>query len=97
MANVTAAAYKQRRQNYRCSQRCWSFLVLGHQKMPACRPFRDGDGLYRQPSIQGTAPQALASLQGFQEYPEKVWQWYRERREEIASCEPHPGQRAGIT
>lgn len=36
----------------------------------------------------------LASLAGFERDPELVWDWYRLRREQIASAEPHPGQRA---
>lgn len=36
----------------------------------------------------------LASADGFARDPETVWDWYRERRLHIASCEPHAGQRA---
>ena len=36
----------------------------------------------------------LASPEGFARDPELVWDWYRERRLHIASCEPHAGQRA---
>ena len=36
----------------------------------------------------------LASPEGFANDPELVWDWYRERRLHIASCQPHAGQRA---
>lgn len=36
----------------------------------------------------------LASPDGFRRDPELVWDWYRERRLQIAECEPHAGQRA---
>jgi len=36
----------------------------------------------------------LASDVGFARDPETVWDWYRERRLHIASCQPHAGQRA---
>ncbi|TVR47029.1 MAG: NAD-dependent deacylase [Planctomycetota bacterium] len=39
-------------------------------------------------------PEIYASLDGFLAEPDKVWEWYRQRRFEIASVEPHPGQRS---
>ncbi len=35
----------------------------------------------------------LAHPDGFARDPEMVWDWYRERRLQAASCVPHPGQR----
>ncbi len=39
-------------------------------------------------------PEELASLQGFEKNPDRVWEWYRQRRMEIAMVEPHEGQRS---
>ena len=50
--------------------------------------FRDSDGLWRN-----YRPEDLASRQAFADYPDLVWDWYRQRRLQIAGCEPHAGQR----
>lgn len=51
--------------------------------------FRDCQGRARDPRNQH-----LATREAFQADPEAVWEWYRQRREQIAGCQPHAGQRA---
>lgn len=51
--------------------------------------FRGEGGLWRDHRAED-----LATPEGFASAPELVWDWYRERRLHIASCEPHAGQRA---
>lgn len=51
--------------------------------------FRGTDGLWQQ-----VRPEDLASAEGFRRDPQGVWAWYRQRRWEIAQCQPHAGQRA---
>lgn len=50
--------------------------------------FRGDGGLWRDERIR-----RLATRDGFEEEPDAVWEWYRVRREQIAGCEPHAGQR----
>ena len=51
--------------------------------------FRGEGGLWRTHDVE-----RLATPGGFAADPEVVWDWYRERRLDVASCSPHPGQRA---
>lgn len=51
--------------------------------------FRDPDGLWAKFS-----PQELASMDGFLANPQRVWEWYRYRREVIDGVEPNAGHRA---
>lgn len=51
--------------------------------------FRDPDGLWARFS-----PQELASMDGFLANPQRVWEWYRHRREVIEGVEPNAGHRA---
>lgn len=51
--------------------------------------FRDPDGLWARFS-----PRELASMDGFLANPERVWEWYRYRREVIDGVEPNAGHRA---
>jgi NAD-dependent deacetylase len=51
--------------------------------------FRDRTGLWARYD-----PQELATPQGFARNPEKVWEWYRLRREVVLGCEPNPGHEA---
>ncbi len=51
--------------------------------------FRDADGLWQRYRVED-----LASRQAFARDPELVWRWYRERREQVAACQPHAGQRS---
>ncbi len=48
--------------------------------------FRGDDGLWEE-----FDPKELASPQGFQKDPERVWRWYDERRQSIADVEPNLG------
>lgn len=64
-------------------------LGAGASRDAGVSTFRDYDGLY-----QTHRPSDLASLAAFQRDPDGVWEWYRQRREQIAACEPHAGQRA---
>ncbi len=71
---------------------CKRLLVLAGAGLSAdagVPTFRGEDGLWRAHSVHD-----LATPEGFRRDPELVWEWYRERRLQIASCEPHPGQRA---
>jgi len=51
--------------------------------------FRDHDGLWREHRWQD-----LATREAFERDPELVWDWYRERRMQVAQSSPHAGQRA---
>jgi NAD-dependent deacetylase len=51
--------------------------------------FRDADGLWNKMN-----PMELASAEGFLANPELVWNWYKQRREIIASKKPNPGHYA---
>lgn len=71
---------------------CKRLLVLAGAGLSAdagVPTFRGEGGLWRTHSVHD-----LATPDGFRRDPELVWEWYRERRLQIASCEPHPGQRA---
>lgn len=48
--------------------------------------FRGKNGLWNNIEVQ-----KLATLKGFLNNPEFVWQWYDERRREIAANKPNPG------
>ncbi len=50
--------------------------------------FRDENGLWSKFDAE-----ELATPQGFARDPDKVWQWYRLRREQLATIEPHAGHR----
>lgn len=50
--------------------------------------FRDKDGHWSKFN-----PAELASPEAFARDPQKVWAWYRERRSQLATVEPHPGHR----
>ena len=50
--------------------------------------FRDEDGLWSKFDAE-----ELATPQGFARDPVKVWQWYRQRRAQLATIEPHVGHR----
>ena len=39
-------------------------------------------------------PQQLATPEGFSRDPKRVWEWYAERRRQIAGVQPNPGHRA---
>ncbi len=39
-------------------------------------------------------PAELASDEGFRAHPQRVWDWYAERREGVRHAEPHAGHRA---
>jgi NAD-dependent deacetylase len=51
--------------------------------------FRGHGGLW-----EGVRPEELASPEGFRTDPERVWRWYRHRRELMNSVEPNAGHRA---
>jgi NAD-dependent deacetylase len=71
--------------------RCNRLLVLAGAGMSAdagVPTFRGDGGLWRTHKIED-----LASPGGFEREPELVWEWYRERRLQVAACDPHPGQR----
>lgn len=51
--------------------------------------FRGHGGLW-----EGVRPEELASPEGFRIDPERVWRWYRWRRELIAGVEPNAGHYA---
>ena len=50
--------------------------------------FRDEDGLWSKFN-----PEELATPEAFERDPVKVWEWYRLRREGLASVAPHIGHR----
>lgn len=71
---------------------CKHLLVLAGAGMSAdagVATFRGHGGLWGNVN-----PEEMASTAGFSANPERVWEWYRQRRLEIASVEPHAGQRA---
>lgn len=70
---------------------CRRLLVLSGAGMSAdagIPTFRCDGGLWRDHRVED-----LAHPDGFARDPELVWDWYRERRLQAASCMPHPGQR----
>jgi NAD-dependent deacetylase len=71
--------------------RCRRLLVLAGAGLSAdagVPTFRGEGGLWRTHKVE-----ELASREGFAQHPEQVWEWYRERRLQVARCEPHAGQR----
>lgn len=50
--------------------------------------FRDANGLWSKFN-----PMELATPDAFRDDPQKVWAWYRLRREKLRSIEPHDGHR----
>lgn len=71
---------------------CRRLLVLAGAGLSAdagVPTFRGHGGLWQQ-----CKPEDLASDRGFRQDPDGVWEWYRQRRYEIACCQPHAGQRA---
>jgi NAD-dependent deacetylase len=51
--------------------------------------FRGTGGLWNEHRAED-----LATLDGFRRDPALVWDWYRERRDHAARCQPHTGQRS---
>lgn len=51
--------------------------------------FRDKDGLWSKFS-----PTELASVDGFMNNPERVWEWYQHRRQVLNDAKPNPGHYA---
>ncbi len=51
--------------------------------------FRGVDGFWEKESVE-----ELATPEGFARDPARVWRWYDERRQHIASCGPNAGHRA---
>ncbi|MFW7378580.1 MAG: SIR2 family NAD-dependent protein deacylase [Oligoflexus sp.] len=48
--------------------------------------FRGKEGYWR-----GRSPMQLASLEGFCENPQLVWEWYLDRRKKLEGCQPNAG------
>lgn len=72
--------------------RCRRLLVLAGAGLSAdagIPTFRGEGGLWQRHRVED-----LASRDGFDRHPEAVWEWYHERRLQVARSEPHPGQRA---
>ncbi|GDY12067.1 NAD-dependent deacylase [Planctomycetota bacterium] len=72
--------------------RCQRLLVLtgaGSSADAGVPTFRGEGGLWNDRRVE-----ELASPEGFANDRDGVWTWYRERRLQVASCQPHPGQRA---
>ena len=62
----------------------------GMSKESGIETFRDDEtGLWSK-----FDPQELATPEAFQRDPQKVWAWYRWRRQKLAEIEPHDGHRA---
>jgi NAD-dependent deacetylase len=51
--------------------------------------FRGADGLWKN-----FRPEELANIDAFMANPERVWEWYRFRREIVRKAEPNPAHRA---
>ncbi len=51
--------------------------------------FRGVDGFWEKESVE-----ELATPEGFARDPARVWRWYDERRQHIASCNPNAGHHA---
>ncbi|MFW5859385.1 MAG: Sir2 family NAD-dependent protein deacetylase [Planctomycetota bacterium] len=73
-------------------QGCRRLLVIAGAGLSAdagVPTFRDAGGLWQTHRVED-----LATRAAFERDPGLVWDWYRERREHIATCEPHAGQRS---
>jgi len=71
---------------------CRRLLVLAGAGLSAdagVPTFRGEGGIWQKYSAE-----QLASPEGFIDHPEVVWEWYRERRFQVADSVPHAGQRA---
>lgn len=71
---------------------CRRLLVLAGAGLSAdagVPTFRGEGGIW-----QCYSAEQLASADGFNDHPEVVWEWYRERRLQVAGSDPHAGQRA---
>lgn len=72
--------------------RCRRLLVLSGAGLSAdagVPTFRCEGGLWQRYKVED-----LASREGFDRQPDTVWEWYHERRLQVARSQPHPGQRA---
>jgi NAD-dependent deacetylase len=70
---------------------CKRLLVMTGAGMSAdagIPTFRCDGGLWKTHKVED-----LAHPDGFRRSPDLVWEWYRERRLQVASSAPHPGQR----
>ena len=61
----------------------------GLRVMPGCRPF-----VIMMVYIKRSVLATWQALPVSSATPREVWEWYQQRREQGAACEPHPGQRA---
>jgi len=71
---------------------CKRLLVLAGAGLSAdagIPTFRCANGLWQNHKVE-----ELAHPEGFAKDPERVWEWYRERRLLVASSSPHTGQRS---
>lgn len=72
--------------------RCRRLLVLAGAGLSAdagVPTFRGEGGIWQRYSAED-----LASAAGFADHPDVIWEWYRERRMQVACSEPHAGQRS---
>ncbi|MFW5845704.1 MAG: SIR2 family NAD-dependent protein deacylase [Planctomycetota bacterium] len=88
-AAVDRTVIRQAAQNLRTGQRLLVLAGAGLSADAGVPTFRDAAGYWRHHD-----PERLASAAGFAADPELVWEWYRERREQVAGCQPHQGQRS---
>jgi len=76
-------------QRLRGAQR-WTVLTgAGISAESGVPTFRGAGGLW-----EGVRPEELASPEGFRTDPERVWRWYRHRRDLMRRVEPNAGHRA---
>jgi len=60
----------------------------GMSKESGIDTFRDEDGLWTKVDVN-----EMATPEAFARNPQKVWEWYRERRRRLRETEPHAGHR----
>ena len=89
--SMVAAYSEQLWRAAECLGSCRRLLVLagaGTSAEAGVPTFRDEGGLWQNYSVE-----ELASPEGFAANPDLVWDWYRERRLQVALAQPHEGQR----
>jgi NAD-dependent deacetylase len=65
------------------------FTGAGVSAESGIKTFRDSDGLWAK-----FKPHELASPEGFMSNPQRVWDWYKHRREVINDSQPNAGHKA---
>jgi NAD-dependent deacetylase len=72
-----------------CGQRVVVLTGAGISAESGVPTFRGKDGFWEKEPVED-----LATPEGFQRDPRRVWEWYEARRKAIASCTANPGHLA---